>query len=340
MCQTACPVAINTGDLVRRLRAENTGAVERSMWNAAAKHWGAVAQAAGIALSVADVLPSSAVTAVTRLGRAVLGADTVPLYDKGLSQGGPRRRPLRAQAPEAVYFPACVGTMFGAAGDGAGVSSAFLALCERAGVRVTVPEGIASFCCGTPWKSKGFERGYERMTEAVLPALWEASRHGALPVVCDAASCTEGLGVMRETAARVGGDHALIRFVDAIEFVHGRVLPELTVTAPLSSIAVHHTCSSTQLGTNAMMTAIAERIAGEVLVPVDWGCCAFAGDRGLLHPELTASATEREAAEVTAREFEAYASANRTCELGMSIATGRDYRHLLELLERATRPPA
>jgi D-lactate dehydrogenase len=338
MCQVACPVDINTGDLVRRLRAENAGAVEQSMWNTAAKHWGAVAQAAGIALSVADLLPSPAVTAVTRLGRAVLGAETVPLYDKGLSGGGSRRRPLEAREPEAVYFPACVGTMFGAAQGGAGVSSALLTLCERAGVQVTVPEGIASFCCGTPWKSKGFERGYERMTEVVLPALWEASRHGALPVVCDASSCTEGLGVMRESAARAGGEYAELRFVDAVEFVHGRVLDGLTVTAPLSSIAVHHTCSSTQLGTNALMTAIAERIAGEVLVPVDWGCCAFAGDRGLLHPELTASATEREAAEVTAREFEAYASANRTCELGMSIATGRDYRHLLELLERATRP--
>jgi hypothetical protein len=32
-------------------------------------------------------------------------------------------------------------------------------------------------------------------------------------------------------------------------------------------------------------------IADEVLVPDDWTCCAFAGDRGMLHPELTASAT-------------------------------------------------
>ncbi len=30
--------------------------------------------------------------------------------------------------------------------------------------------------------------------------------------------------------------------------------------------------------------------------PDDWGCCAFAGDRGMLHPELTASATAAEAA--------------------------------------------
>lgn len=57
---------------------------------------------------------------------------------------------------------------------------------------------------------------------------------------------------------------------------------------------------------------------------------AFAGDRGLLHPELTASATAAEAASVPVAT--AYASLNRTCELGMTRATGRSYRHVLELL--------
>ena len=98
------------------------------------------------------------------------------------------------------------------------------------------------------------------------------------------------------------------------------------MTAPLGSLALHHTCSSTQLGTNAAATVVAAAIAGEVTVPVSWGCCAFAGDRGLLHPELTASATAREAAEVTSREHDAYASVNRTCEIGMSRATGQQLR--------------
>ena len=31
---------------------------------------------------------------------------------------------------------------------------------------------------------------------------------------------------------------------------------------------------------------------------------------------------------------------NRTCELGMTRATGHPYRHLLEVLEEATRPLA
>jgi D-lactate dehydrogenase len=36
----------------------------------------------------------------------------------------------------------------------------------------------------------------------------------------------------------------------------------------------------------------------------------------------------------------AYASSNRTCEIGMSRATGRPYVHILELLERSTRQGA
>ena len=67
-------------------------------------------------------------------------------------------------------------------------------------------------------------------------------------------------------------------------------------------------------------------------MPLDWGCCAFAGDRGMLHPELTAAATRREAAEVARLGAQAHASCNRTCELGMTRATGATYRHVVELL--------
>jgi D-lactate dehydrogenase len=79
-------------------------------------------------------------------------------------------------------------------------------------------------------------------------------------------------------------------------------------------------------------------VAERVQIPENWGCCAFAGDRGMLHPELTASATEAEAAGVAAMGATAHASFNRTCELGMTRATGEPYRHVLELLEELTRP--
>ena len=83
---------------------------------------------------------------------------------------------------------------------------------------------------------------------------------------------------------------------------------------------------------------VAQSVATRVEVSENVGCCAFAGDRGMLHPELTASATAAEAADVKAMGATAHASCNRTCELGMTRATGEPYRHVLELLEELTRP--
>ena len=341
MCATACPVLIDTGDLVRRLRHDQRNPVEQAGWKMAAKHWDGASRAGGFALSAVKALPAPLVTGASVLARKVLGADTVPRWDPDLPGGGARRVVLRREEADVVFFAACIGTMFGPAdgldgqGHGPGASAAFLALCERAGVRVRTPEGVAGMCCGTPWKSKGLSDGYAEMRERVLPALWEASEHGRLAVVVDAASCTEGVERL------IGADDDRfpgLRVVDAVAFVDESVMSALTVTAPIGAIALHPTCSSMQLGTNDALSRIAGAIAAEVVIPDGWGCCGFAGDRGMLHPELTASATAREAVAVNSRAFDAYASTNRTCELGLTRATGHAYEHLLETLERATRP--
>lgn len=338
LCSAACPLGINTGDLVRRLRAEDRNPIANVAWNAAAGAWRTTTRAGAAALSLARAMPAPVVVAATRAGRAMLGADTVPLYDEALPGGGAARpKPSAPDDADAVFFSACIGSMFGPEGDSIGASTAFRRLCERAGIRLAVPQAAGSLCCGTPWKSKGFTDGYESMSARVLPALLEASDGGRLPIVCDAASCTEGLAAMSAVRSGAGGAYAALRFVDATEFVRERVLGRLVATRRLGSIAVHHTCSTTMLGANAAMDEIAAFVAEEVHVPEDWGCCAFAGDRGLLHPELTESATRREAAEVAGRSFDAHVSANRTCELGMTRATGRTYRHLLEVLEELTR---
>jgi D-lactate dehydrogenase len=168
----------------------------------------------------------------------------------------------------------------------------------------------------------------------VAASLWRATDGGRLPVVCDASSCTEGLGVLLAAA----GDSS-IRVLDAVEFVSDVVLPRLPGAAKVASLALHPTCSSTRLGVNGALLAVAQAAADEVLVPDDWSCCGFAGDRGMLHPELTASATRREALEVAASEAVTHASVNRTCEIGMTRATGAPYRHVLQVLDEAVSRP-
>jgi D-lactate dehydrogenase len=411
MCGTACPVQIDTGELTRRLRAEQSGRAQRRLWAAAARHWDGATRLAAGALTVAAALPPRVPAAATGAARALLGTGTVPAWSGELPRGGTRRQPRPAPAPRAVYFPACVTTMFGpaeagstgngapgpgsaasgapapgapapgppasgapasgdtgpgsaasaAAGDGAGdsaatgngtdgsaatggetdgsaaasrgmdVREAFLALCERAGVAVRVPAGIASLCCGTPWKSKGHLAGYALMRQRVVPVLRRATGGGTLPVVVDAASCTEGL--LRMLAGEAG-----LRVIDAVDFVDAEVLPHLPAARRIASLAVHPTCSSSQIGGNPALLRVAAAVAEQVVQPQDWGCCAFAGDRGLLYPELTAAATAAEAREIGRHRAGAHASVNRTCELGMTRATGQPYRHILQILEEVTRP--
>ncbi|MEX5266265.1 FAD-binding and (Fe-S)-binding domain-containing protein [Kocuria sp. CPCC 204721] len=344
MCVTACPVDINTGDLVRRLRAENRSAVADLVWAGLARAWPVTVPGAAFALSLARRMPAALPVSATSVARAALGTDTVPGYSPRLPAGGRSRAGLTtapanvpADRARAVFFPACIGAMFGTVhGEGPSVSEAFLMLCERAGVDVHVPEGITSTCCGTPWKSKGLPSGYETMSRRTLETLWEASEHGTLPVVCDASSCTEGLVTMRELAAN-SPRYAGLRFVDAVQFVAENVLDRLTVSSPVGALAVHPTCSSVQLGINDHLLRVAGACAEHATVPFAWGCCGYAGDRGMLHPELTAAATAPEAAEVQAGDFDAYASLNRTCEQGMTEATGKPYEHVLQVLERVSR---
>ncbi|MGO1318567.1 MAG: (Fe-S)-binding protein, partial [Cellulomonadaceae bacterium] len=333
MCQTACPVLINTGDLVKRLRAEDAGPVVRASWAAAAEHWGAATAVGSAALTVAGKVPSRLVRGPNELARRLLGADTVPLYSAELPRGGRRRaRPAPRHRPDAVFMPACVNAMFGPASGADGVQRALERLCERAGLTLFVPPDVDGLCCGTPWSSKGMRAGHSVMGERTVASLRRATREGTVPVVCDASSCTEGIVTFFHD--QVG---ATVQIVDAVQFVADMVLPRLPEATKVDTLALHPTCSSTQLGLNEALVRVARAVAHDVRIPDSWGCCGFAGDRGMLHPELTASATAEQAEQVRQMDADLHASCNRTCELGMSRATGRTYHHVLELLEARTR---
>jgi D-lactate dehydrogenase len=139
--------------------------------------------------------------------------------------------------------------------------------------------------------------------------------------VIDANSCTQAL---REA-----------NVLDAIEWAQ-RLLPALEVKRRAGSVAVHPTCSARHMGLVRRLQEVVTALADEVVVPAAATCCGFAGDRGMLHPELTAAATADEAAELEGRAFDAHVCGNRTCEIGLSQATGAPYASFLYLLDELT----
>ena len=241
--------------------------------------------------------------------------------------GAPRLAELREGA-DFVLFASCLENIFEA-----DTANSLKSLARKAGLSFTTPAAIGDLCCGTPWKSKGLIDGYESMVEATYRALVQASDNGRLPIICENSSCSEGL-----ITALKSQPTSQLRIIDSIDFAQEFLLPHLEITTKMSSVVLHPTCSSTRLGSNANLEAIAAAISEGVSIPVDWGCCAFAGDRGLLHPELTESATRAEVAEIKKEHFDAYLSTNLTCEIGMSAASGTRFQHILVALDEVTAP--
>ncbi|MGW0748487.1 FAD-binding and (Fe-S)-binding domain-containing protein [Streptomyces sp. NPDC002587] len=351
-CKPACPVGIDTGALMRDFRHRRHSAREERAAVLAARRFRAVEAATRLAVATADQLRdllgdrlgNSLPAAVTEAARKALRPDLVPRWLPQIPPAAARRLPVtRRVGASAVYYPSCVNRIFGGGPDGRpgpSLPQAVVAVSERAGKPVWVPRDVTGTCCATIWHSKGYDAGNRLMANRIVEAAWGWTAGGRLPLVVDASSCT--LGIAREVVPYLTEEnqalHAELRIVDSVVWAAEELLPHLEVRRTAGSAVLHPTCSMRHLGGEGQLRAVAEVCAGEVVIPDEAGCCAFAGDRGLLHPELTASATAREAAEVTARHFDAHLSANRMCEVGMERATGRGYYSVLLELEQATRP--
>ncbi|WP_327308145.1 FAD-binding and (Fe-S)-binding domain-containing protein [Streptomyces sp. NBC_01298] len=346
-CKLACPVGIDTGALMKDFRHRRHSPREERAAELAALRFGAVEVAARLAVAAADKITDAVgdgiLRAVTGAARKAVRPDLVPEWLAQIPGAAARELPdTRRVGAAAVYYPACVNRIFGGPDGGSGPSlpEAVVAVSERAGRPVWIPGDVRGTCCATIWHSKGYDAGNRVMANRIVEAAWGWTAGGRLPLVVDASSCT--LGIAHEVVPYLTDDnrslHSELRIVDSIVWAAEELLPHLEVRRTVGSAVLHPTCSMRHLDDEAQLRAVAEACADEVVVPYDAGCCAFAGDRGMLHPELTESATAREAAEVTAREFDAHLSANRMCEVGMDRATGRSYYSALLELERATRP--
>jgi D-lactate dehydrogenase len=334
-CQLACPVGIDTGALVKELRAQRHTERAEGLALGAAKRWGAVERASRAALRIGGPLARR-----TRRGR-------------GLPDAAPAGLPSTSrEGAAALYVPSCTNRIFGPAAGGpeSGVggdpaagrrslAEAMVAVSARAGLPLWVPPGVAGSCCGLPWSSKGFGAAHRHKANEMVERLWAWSEEGALPVVIDAASCTQGVanpgeGVLgEENAGRLGG----LEILDSVAWAHDRLLPALDVPRKVGSATVHPTCATRHMGLAPRLSRLAGALAEEVFVAPSATCCGFAGDRGISHPELTAAATASQAAELIDRDFDAHLSSNRTCEIGLGRATGEPYESFVFLLERLTR---
>jgi D-lactate dehydrogenase len=188
-----------------------------------------------------------------------------------------------------------------------------------------------------PFSSKGHTPAQVCCADKSIERLWSWSDRGKLKVILDTSPCAWTLRTCREVLSP--GNRKLfdaLRIVDSVEFARDAVLPRLTIRRKVRCAALHPVCSLVKMNLIAVLREVASKCCEEVFIPVTTGCCGFAGDRGFLHPELTESATRIQAQEILGHACDGHFSSSRTCELGMTRATGHTWRSFWALLDEVS----
>ena len=346
ICSLHCPVGIDTGKLVKELRGRRHGRAAERAALAAAKHWGTVEKASRAALGGGRLIGDGPSAALSGIARSAAGAELIPAWGgEAMPDPAPPVPWTAREGAAAVYFPACVNRIFGNPRERPArpsLSEALLSVSARAGRPLWIPDGasLEGLCCGTPWSSKGFTDGHREMARRIAAAIVEWTEGGKLPVVVDASSCTHGLLSEVPEALDEGLREAYgaVTILDSIAWVRDELLDSLTLGDRLDSVSVHASCAVSHLGLTGKLGEIAAALAERVEMPTSISCCGTAGDRGLLHPELPAASARSDAVELQPETARVRLSSNRTCEIGLTQATGESHNSFLLALEALTRP--
>lgn len=339
MCVTACPVRIDTGELMKELDIAQASFIGKSIANLAAANFALASAGARASLAAAASLSTGNALArgALQAGSAVLNALAPSLVPKLGARtvlpapAPPHPKPLGTGLRDVVYFPSCVTRIFGAlpGEEGPSTMEAVVRSLEAAGYRVAIPEKIDGLCCGLSFSSKSQKEAADRAMRATQAALREMTKGSAL-VVTDASPCAlEFAGAAAPGARVLDFPQFWAREVLSRDDAPRGVLPGRAI--------LHPTCSLVKLGAVEDLKALAKAHTEDSQVPLRAACCGFAGNQGFVQPEITEAATRAEAEDVRALatpEATAYSTC-RTCEIGMTRATGLSYASAAHLVYRA-----
>lgn len=361
LCADRCPVGINTGDLVKKLRtAKYQQFTPIARWTA--NHFTTTNKLLNLGLKV------------NQIAQKALGAERINKVSKGVAQLSTHKAQrwspqvptanryqlkttnvessLKSEstiapvsestsestrkasfnlnlAKKVVYLASCASRSMGQQADNKDQRSlpeVTTSLLIKAGFDIIVPDAINELCCGQPHDSKGFKDVAKLKSQQLEAALWKASEQGKWPVLIDTSPCAK---------RSVEQFSQQMEILEPSQFVLNYLLDYLTISPLQETIMLHITCSTRRQALDKQMLQLAQRCASEVIVPEHIECCGWAGDKGFTTPELNAAALLPLKSQVPAHCTRGYSN-SRTCEIGLSKHSGIAYQSILYLVDEVS----
>ncbi|MCK6264068.1 FAD-binding oxidoreductase [Vibrio sp. ZSDE26] len=345
LCADRCPVGINTGDLVKKLRSARyqklTPLVKwTTQWSA--NHFSSATAIARAGLktnsAATNMVGGKGVSKVTQgLRKLTHGATPTWLAEYPQSNSHKLSQPI-SQASGAVtfdrkvvYLPSCASRNMGQqtnAQDQRPLTEVTMSLLTKAGYEILTPNKLNDQCCGMPYDSKGANDIADQKSQQLEEALWQASEQGKFPILMDTSPCAK-LSMEKFTKP--------LEIFEPTSFVLKHLKDYLNFKPIAETVMLHVTCSSRRMGLENDMLSLAKACTSEVIIPEHIECCGWAGDKGFTTPELNAAAVhplKEQVPENCTRGF----SNSKTCEIGLSHHSGVPYQSILYLVDEVTTP--
>jgi D-lactate dehydrogenase len=326
LCAEECPVDINTGELVKKLRSLDS----KSDWRLDYLGANSIAVKAAFKANqlVQKILPSK-VTDLIGSNLHQLSSNIPIWFSEYPTANNSQFKPTKKSSRKVVYYPSCAARSMGTqakARDQRSLEDVTISLLEKAGFQVIVPKDISKSCCGLPYESKGINEVALQQVDQLESILWQASESGKYPVLIDTSPCKKRV---------VDNLKKVLSIYEPTEFSLKFLVKHLNIKPTNESVMLHITCSSRRMALDKSMKRITELCANEVIIPQDIQCCGFAGDKGFITPELNQSALQTLKQQVPNKCSRGFSN-SLTCEIGLSKHSSIPYQSILYLLDEVS----
>ena len=349
LCAMSCPVKIDTGKLIKELRYQEISPrqAKRALW--IADHMAFVTSAARTSLSVVNAFHSvfgSAVMGFLANSMRNISGNRIPQWNPWMPKGAEKMKELSnegmkeyssipsffqsSEPRKVVYFPSCINRSMGLSKNDpeeVQLTEKMKQLLTKGGFDIIYPEGLHNLCCGMAFSSKGYKEAGLKKSRELETALWKASEEGKYPILCDMSPC---LYTMKENM------DPKLKLYEPVEFILEHLIQYLDITPADEPVSVFPVCSMKKMELDQKLAALAALCAKEVIVP-ETNCCGFAGDRGFTYPELNRHGLRELKIQLPSEIKQGY-STSRTCEIGLSLHSGIDFKSIIYLVDQVSSP--
>lgn len=316
MCATKCPVAIDTGQLMLKLREKPNLLLINFISNKFYLFIYFAKQFIKIAKLFQVIFNKNFIFKISKLINSKISSFPICLPTLPESQNVNFKSIINNNSKQIIYFPSCPNRIFKDTEESSFKKNAILTLLSILEYDVIIPNNIKNLCCGQMFSSLGFSK----IAKTKQNELFNSFKNNNLDILVDNSSCLFFLNENDTNFNLIGINDFIIK-----------EMHNLKLYKKYNKIAIHYDCSISKLKKDniRLIKEIISKCADEIII-TEIECCGFAGFKGFTMPKLNKSALN--GLDKKIEDCDIGVTFNRNCQIGLSCYGNKKFISLAELI--------